>query len=567
MAWMALLKPSAIALEMGSALFRGLRDAYTWIKTVLGETARLHRAVKQGGVDPEIHALIRKSLGLDLAHAHAEGTAKEVGGLLQGKLANPGFDPPVEVPRTAMEQRMLDALDPDGPGFSVARPAFSAAYEADFLKRKKAWLEAGADPKEGKAIVEHYYRKEAFSGLSRDAVLLVPVPSTGGENSLPWLLAERIAEDFGQEVVTEPVAIPTARQPAKEKVTFLEKMRDPVAFKKGEGLEDMRAKGKAVVVVEDVHNTGESWMALRDFLVREGIKVEGSAALLATKEATLAQRGSMDALTERLHRLTGESLAEISQDVYGFFDGQFQALLAKANTDATDRGRASEVLAFIRSEPRGDRATQGDIRSLNEAMRRISEAGTGGAGGYSVAPVARLQQLESRLKATLSADPDARRAVLGESVRKLQDLEFNWSSTRWTGQGDEIKPLSERKSVGELDQEEKQRRMAREDELTGPIYHRYEQALNDTERAKLYSHPLLDFLLSKPKPGSPFRQGKIMPYSYAVEHGYLKNGGEYDARDNVPSMFFKGRQRIDDVAREAHEAMPEYLKDGEPRGG
>ncbi len=180
-------------------------------------------------------------------------------------------------------------------------PLFSSANFHDLRRDKTAWLEAGGGMAGAAEIVATYYRPAAYAEIPPDAVL-VPMPSTSGLNILPDALANRIAEDFGQTLMLGQVAVAAAEREAKTKSTFFAKMADPVTYLPiPEKVAELRAAGRPVMITEDLHNTGESWIAFARLLQSEGIPVLGVATLVSTEQRKTSPR-DIERLAEKLRR-------------------------------------------------------------------------------------------------------------------------------------------------------------------------------------------------------------------------------------------------------------------------
>jgi hypothetical protein len=231
----------------------------------------------------------------------------------------------------------------------------------------------GFDPAEAEALVSRYYHPQPFASIPKDAVL-VPMPSTSGKNTLPSRLANRIAKDFGQEVYNGTVGYPTAVDEAKAKKSFWKKTADPVAYGPREGLEALKKLNKPVVIVEDILNTGESWMAFADLLTEHGIKVVDVAAL-ASADPHLTSAADMRQLAEKIAKGTGKPLAEVLPAVHYYFDGTFKPFFETASRAVANAHEAERLYGFItraQSEGRGAGPTQ---RRIAQERSRTEEGG------------------------------------------------------------------------------------------------------------------------------------------------------------------------------------------------
>jgi DNA repair protein RadC len=191
------------------------------------------------------------------------------------------------------------------------------------------------------------------------------MPSTSGRNILPDVLAQRIAEQQGATVQTGRGASATARTEAKKKTSFWAKMEDPVGYIPGPDFDALRRATGPIYLVEDVHNTGESWMAMRRLLEDNGIPVAGVATLTATELRVTSPR-DIERLSEKIATLTDTPLDETTELVYGLFHDSYKQWFNKAERIATgDARQAVRLLDAARAHARA-RATQRNNEAANE---------------------------------------------------------------------------------------------------------------------------------------------------------------------------------------------------------
>jgi orotate phosphoribosyltransferase len=215
---------------------------------------------------------------------------------------------------------------------------------------KKAWTEKGFDPQEAEAIVDKYYTPEAFKHIPPNAIL-VPMPSTSGKNVLPRLFAERIAKDTGAKRFEPRIAESIARKEAKKKTSFWQKLADPVIYKSLEGIDQLKAlaaEGRPIYIVEDIHTTGESWLAMRQLLKQEGIELQG-VAVLAANELRLASDKDIERIAQKYAYLTGSTLDEARKVIKLFTNGKFRAIAQKLEHSLSrkDARQAAQRLAAL----------------------------------------------------------------------------------------------------------------------------------------------------------------------------------------------------------------------------
>ena len=244
-------------------------------------------------------------------------------------------------------------------------PILTASRDVTALRTAKdAWTAAGFPRSMADDIVDRFYKPAAFADIPSNAVLL-PMPSTSGRNILPDVLAQRIAEQQGATVQTGRVASATARTEAKKKTSFWAKMDDPVGYIPGPDFDALRRATGPIYLVEDVHNTGESWMAMRRLLEDNGIPVAGVATLTATELRVTSPR-DIERLSEKIATLTDTPLDKTTELVYGLFHDSYKQWFNKAERIATgDAGQAVRLLDAARAHAR-ERATQRNNEAANE---------------------------------------------------------------------------------------------------------------------------------------------------------------------------------------------------------
>jgi hypothetical protein len=190
----------------------------------------------------------------------------------------------------------------------------------------------------------HDHKLAADAAIPADAVL-VPMPSTSGRNVLPDALAWRIAKDYGQTVERRPVGHAIAKTEAKNKRTFFDKINDPVAFVP-EPAVLAELQGQRVFITEDVHNTGESWMAFARMLMDNGVDVQGVAVLASTEQRMTSTR-DIERLSEKVAGHLGLPLDKVLPVLESAFRGTFKEFVNKAEADITkSAGKARQLYEF-----------------------------------------------------------------------------------------------------------------------------------------------------------------------------------------------------------------------------
>ena len=283
------------------------------------------------------------------------------------KLTGRNHQADYEASAQAQGVEILGESDPFSLG-RLDRPLFSASNVHDLRHDKTAWLDDGADPEQAKEIVSKYYKTAAFAGIPRDAVLL-PMPSTSGRNVLPDAFAERLSKDFGNPVEKRAVGFATAKGEAKNKRTFFDKEADPVEFVPDETvIADLQ--GKKVFIVEDVHNTGESWIAFARMLKANGIEVSGIAALVSTEQRITTPR-DIERLSEKVAAHLDKGIDEVLPAMQSLFNGTFKQLFNKAEADITRSGDKAAKLLEIAASGRRSGAYSNPLGSGQEGQGGI----------------------------------------------------------------------------------------------------------------------------------------------------------------------------------------------------
>ncbi len=249
------------------------------------------------------------------------------------------------------------------------------------------------------------------------------MPSTSGRNVLPAALARRISKDFGNDVESREVGTATAAGEAKNKRTFFDKESDPVNFLP---VHDVLAglQGRSVFIVEDVHNTGESWIAFARMLMDGGLQVDGVATLVSTEQRITSPR-DIERLSEKVAAHLGQAVDEVRPAMHSLFDGTFKQLFNKAEADVTRSAEKAARLFEIAASGRRAGAYSNPLRSGAQGQRGLlgtrEEGGlTQGAFSFSIA--------RADLGEYLAAQGHEGN-TLAQAVRETGDL-FAWGEPR-----------------------------------------------------------------------------------------------------------------------------------------
>jgi len=227
--------------------------------------------------------------------------------------------------------------------------ASTTGYKPSHILRlkKDKWAEDGFPLAYGIKMVDELYNAGSFAGIPEDAVL-VAQPSTSGKNILPYLLAQRISADQGNPVFETPVATATAKLEAKKKrYDYTMTIDDPIGYAPEAGLQSLAALNRPVVIVEDVHNTGESWMAFAGLLRRNGVNVSGVAVLNAVETRKTSAR-DIERVSEKIAASTNEPLDIVKPVMQGFLHGSYKQLANKIELASTNKDKAKRILDHAR---------------------------------------------------------------------------------------------------------------------------------------------------------------------------------------------------------------------------
>ncbi|MEI8342929.1 MAG: hypothetical protein WCH43_15510, partial [Verrucomicrobiota bacterium] len=93
-------------------------------------------------------------------------------------------------------------------------------------------------------------------------------------------------------------------------------------------------QGKRVFITEDVHNTGESWIAFARMLIDNGVEVLGVATLVSTEQRITSPR-DIERLSEKVAAALGKEIDEVQAAMHSLFDGTFKQLFNKAEAEVS----------------------------------------------------------------------------------------------------------------------------------------------------------------------------------------------------------------------------------------
>jgi hypothetical protein len=239
---------------------------------------------------------------------------------------------------------------------------FSSGDLKEFRVAKTQWLDGGASLETADALVNRFYRPGSHGWLKGMDPIYVSVPSTSGRNLLPLKLGERLAQDYGGVSFGGEVGVAASETESKHKTGFWAKLDDPVRYAPGASLAELQALAqlRPVVIVEDAHNTGESWMRFRDFLEANGVRVSGAAALVGS-DARMASPRDRQRLAERIAAATNRPLDTVLPLVEHEFNGATKQWFNYAERAAARNPASAERLVAALERRRSE--TGGTARS------------------------------------------------------------------------------------------------------------------------------------------------------------------------------------------------------------
>jgi hypoxanthine phosphoribosyltransferase/SAM-dependent methyltransferase len=281
-----------------------------------------------------------------------------VGGTRMGSLLITAEDLESGLPAPAPEIPMPGASEAPAAAPITAptkERVMSSSRNLKQMRKEKDELQVGGwEPQAVEAFVDRYYKGgkkyQNLAAHGQDNVFLV-MPSTSGENVIPRALAERLAAQYGGQVV-EGFATPTHGTEAKCRSGFVTRMQSPSSYSIAE-IGKLEAQGKNVVLVDDVFNTGESMSALTRELGRQGIEVDQTAVLGASDRRITNDR-DISRLSNRIIAKLGYPREQVQPYVRAAFEGTSKQWLnyadRAAQSSATSARRVYEYARRIGRE-------------------------------------------------------------------------------------------------------------------------------------------------------------------------------------------------------------------------
>jgi hypothetical protein len=247
------------------------------------------------------------------------------------------------------------------------------AAQPKLVQQKQDWEAANYPVDQARALVNSYYKPENFADLPKDAVL-VSMPSSSKRNILPFLLAEAIQKSHGHSVVKgEDVTQAMQKKPMKGK-SFLDRMEDPASYAALPALSELAKMGRPVVIVDDIHTTGDSTQAFAELLRAKGIQVH-SVAVLAGAEMRPPSVRDIERLADKVSRAAQMPLDDAQKLIHDHFHDKFRGYFRKADAavgsvSSPKPEAARRLVAFIAAgtlqRPPG--GGQGDVGSAGRAV-------------------------------------------------------------------------------------------------------------------------------------------------------------------------------------------------------
>jgi len=164
------------------------------------------------------------------------------------------------------------------------------------LRRQKDALYGKGMPREACAeMVRTSIRPDAYSHLGGKDNCFLVAPSTTGRNPLPYLLAKRLQQEHGGQVVTG-WALPLETKKASAK-GGIGKMENPARFAAVDS--KLSQIPRRANLVDDVVTTGETTDALREVLALRGMKADAVVSLGQSEMRKVSPR-DIERITEKL---------------------------------------------------------------------------------------------------------------------------------------------------------------------------------------------------------------------------------------------------------------------------
>jgi len=171
----------------------------------------------------------------------------------------------------------------------IALSALDKSYRDNFLKKKLDLQAKGYPEEESKKFVEYHYlklRNLILKSVESNSIL-INVPSGSGMNPLTKHFSNFVMNDVSgiKFINSASFFTQTAYLPAKNKLSFTKRLKDPVFFHliDFQILDELKKAyhNRTFYVIEDWFSTGESSVNFMRELEKNGIKVKNIIALIS----------------------------------------------------------------------------------------------------------------------------------------------------------------------------------------------------------------------------------------------------------------------------------------------
>ncbi|MDR0867254.1 MAG: phosphoribosyltransferase [Planctomycetota bacterium] len=314
---------------------------------------------------------------------------------------------PLEIPLTLNEKGVSGK--PTAYDAIMSSPEWKAAknkYDETGKEYESVEKERGAD-----VVVAHLWNADKSAELAKRLNGLPPLfiimPSTSGANALVPALARRLVNDLGgSEIDGTAIAnrlhsIPMKDVPREERPFVAREyvLENPDVLRQN-------AKGKAVVIVEDVFSSGASAKAFCDTLAEAKIQVTTVAGLLGDSRlsvepqlvsklqktlqraeipvkgkeiAKILSRGQVETLIDDVNQVQGDrnEYAKIARDLRGILDSRLARHLGQDKWRNTEKGVefaagnddssvpvGAGISIELCSQPRGETRGENEVSEL-----------------------------------------------------------------------------------------------------------------------------------------------------------------------------------------------------------
>lgn len=166
-------------------------------------------------------------------------------------------------------------------------PRAEAKTISDFRSEKFALGNDGYPIEKTREVVRQYFAsvKESIIKEIDNWTLLITVPSGSGENTMPILFGKELATETGATLLPEGFISKLHKGEAKLNLPLEARVHDPIRYEilNSAQLKTIASAYRKVVIVDDLLNSGESSIRLRNTLEQSGIKVHAFANLVSVE--------------------------------------------------------------------------------------------------------------------------------------------------------------------------------------------------------------------------------------------------------------------------------------------